>query len=121
MKRDFSHFKPDDALSSSRRNPIKETRKFMNISGITSTSPIAYPSSVSRPQAQPAGDQVSMSLSADTFSNLVSTAGQMPDVRSEVVDAYKSRIQSGEYPTQETLDGLVSTMGPSWLAQANAD
>ena len=55
-----------------------------------------------------------MSLSADTFSSLVSEANQMPDVRGEVVDAFKSRVQSGDYPSSETLDGLADVMGNHW-------
>jgi anti-sigma28 factor (negative regulator of flagellin synthesis) len=92
----------------------------MTISGVSTPGTIAYAQSVSRPAAQPAGDQVSMSLSPETYSSLVSQAGQMPDVRTEVVDAYKSRIQSGAYPTQETVDGLVDRMGGTWAANAQA-
>jgi hypothetical protein len=86
----------------------------MMISGISSTGSLAYGQAASRTPAQPPGDQVAMSLSADTFSSLVSDAGQMPDVRSEVVDAYKSRVQSGEYPSTETLDGLADLIGNHW-------
>ncbi len=94
--------------------------RFMTINGVSNAGAIAYAQPVSRPQAQPAGDQVSMSLSPETYSSLVTTAGQMPDVRTEVVDAYKARIQSGDYPTPETVDGLVDLMGPTWLTNAKA-
>jgi hypothetical protein len=92
----------------------------MMISGISSTGSLAYGQPASRTPAPPAGDQVSMSLSANTFSSLVSDAGQMPDVRNEVVDAYKSRVQSGEYPSSETLDGLADLMGNHWSKFAEA-
>ena len=92
------------------------------ISGLSSTNPIGYTPSASRPPAQPDdNDQVSMSISADTFSSLVQEAGQMPDVRSELVDAFKSRIQSGAYPSQDTVDGLVDKMGAAWLQSAGVD
>jgi hypothetical protein len=86
----------------------------MTISGISSSSSMAYGPSTVRAQAQPAGDQVSMSFSADTFSSLVNEAGQMPDVRGEVVDAFKARIQSGQYPSPQTLDGVADVMGDHW-------
>jgi hypothetical protein len=92
----------------------------MMISGISSTGSLAYGQAASRTPAQPPGDQVAMSLSADTFSSLVSDAGQMPDVRGEVVDAYKSRVQSGEYPSTETLDGLTDLIGNNWSQFAQA-
>ena len=92
----------------------------MTITGVSAAGAITYTPAASRPQAQPASDQVSMSLSPDTYSSLVSAAGQMPEVRGEVVDAFKSRIQSGEYPTSDTLDGLVDRMGGTWAANAQA-
>jgi anti-sigma28 factor (negative regulator of flagellin synthesis) len=104
---------PQKSLRSKNGAPIDRGRNMM-ISGISSSSSVAFGQPTARAQAQPAGDQVSMSLSADTFSNLVSEAGQMPDVRGEVVDAFKARIQSGEYPSPQTLDGLADVMGDHW-------
>ncbi len=92
--------------------------RFMTITGVSAAGAIAYSQAASRPQAQPAGDQVAMSLSPETYSSLVTAAGQFPEVRGEVVDAFKSRIQSGEYPAPETLDGLVDLMGGTWAANA---
>jgi hypothetical protein len=92
----------------------------MTIRGVSIPGTIAGAQSVLRPSTQPAGDQVSMSLSPETYSSLVSQASQMPEVRGEVVDAYKSRIQSGAYPTQATIDGLVNLMGGTWAANAQA-
>jgi hypothetical protein len=90
------------------------------ISPILSAASLAYvPMTSSRTQGQPsANDQVAMSLSPDTFSSLVSDASSMPEVRGEVVDAYKSQVQAGNYPTQETLDGLVDLMGGTWARSA---
>ncbi len=119
MKRDSSHPHSRNPLSSGAEKPMSKLR-FMTISGISNAGSITYTPSASRPQAQPAGDQVSMSLSPDTYSSLVSEAGQMPEVRSEVVDSFKSRIQSGDYPTQDTLDGLVDRMGGTWAANARS-
>jgi hypothetical protein len=92
----------------------------MTITGVTTAGAITYTPAASRPQAQPAGDQVSMSLSPETYSSLVTAAGQYPEVRGELVDAFKSRIQSGDYPTEDTLDGLVDLMGGTWAANAKA-
>jgi anti-sigma28 factor (negative regulator of flagellin synthesis) len=58
--------------------------------------------------------------SADSFSGLVQQAGQMPDVRSELVDSFKSRIQAGEYPTPETIDNLTDAIGSSIVRMADA-
>ncbi len=91
----------------------------MTISGFPSLASISFTPAASRVSTPTApGDQVAMSLSADTFSSLVQEAGQMPDVRGELVASYKARIQSGTYPTQETLDGLVDRMGSAWASQA---
>jgi anti-sigma28 factor (negative regulator of flagellin synthesis) len=68
---------------------------------------------------QPATDQAVLNHSADFFSSLVQEAGQMPEVRSEVVDAFKSRIQSGHYPPPEIIDGLTRLIGGN-LAQSAA-
>jgi hypothetical protein len=110
-------------LRSPDNDPIKRGG-YMTISGISSSSPLSYGQPTARTPAQPEGDQVSMSLSADTFSSLVSEAGQLPDVRSDVVDAYKSRVESGDYPSSKTLDGLADLMGSHWsqfAAAGNAD
>jgi len=92
------------------------------ISGINSLASLAYvPAGSTRtPAPEPASDQVSMSLSSDTFASLVSDASAMPEVRGEVVDAYKSQVQSGQYPAPEVLDGLVDLMGGTWAQSARA-
>ena len=61
-----------------------------------------------------------INFSPDSFSSLVSEAGQMPEVRNDVVDSFKSRIASGQYPTQATIAGLTNILGGSILQQANA-
>ena len=90
------------------------------ISGITSTAALAYmPPGSSRTSAPAAtGDQVAMSLSPETFSSLVQDAGSMPEVRGEVVDAYKAQVQTGHYPAQEVIDGLIDLMGGAWAKNA---
>jgi len=92
------------------------------ISGISSLAAAAYvPLASSRsPAAQPTGDQVAMSLSPDTFTSLVRTASAMPEVRGELVDTYKAQIQSGSYPSSDTLDGLVDLMGATWAQSARS-
>jgi anti-sigma28 factor (negative regulator of flagellin synthesis) len=117
MACDYFDFHSDNELSSRRLKPIKG-KGFMMISGLSSANSVSYTPSTPRAQVQPAGDQVAMSLSADTFSSLVQEAGQMPDVRSDLVDSFKSRIQSGTYPSQETVDGLADRMGATWSQSA---
>ena len=56
-------------------------------------------------------DRAEFNLSADSFSSLVQRANQMPEVRTELVDAYKSRIHSGHYPAQDVIDGLIHLIG----------
>ncbi len=45
----------------------------------------------------------------------------MPDVRSEVVDAYRSRIQAGNYPSEDTLAGLTRVIGGGVMQLAQTD
>lgn len=52
-------------------------------------------------------DEAALPPTAHAFSDLVSEAGLMPEVRSEVVDGYRARIHSGQYPSQDTLTGLM--------------
>ena len=69
---------------------------------------------------KPALDQAVINFSADSFSSLVKEAGQMPEVRSEVVDAFKTRIQSGEYPSQDVIAGLTDLIGGVVVQQARS-
>jgi hypothetical protein len=61
-----------------------------------------------------------INFSPDTFSSLVQEANQMPEVRSEVVDSFKARIQSGEYPSQDVIEGLTDLIGGSIVQQAKS-
>ena len=92
------------------------------ISSINSAASLAYlPALSPRNSArQPAGDQLAMSLSPDTFAGLVRDAGSMPEVRSDLVDAYKSQVRTGNYPTEDDLDGLIDLMGGTWASQASS-
>lgn len=93
----------------------------MTITGTTSTVPLAYAQAGSRAQTpqQPSGDQVSMSISPETFSSLVSTASSMPEVRTELVDAYKAQVDKGHYPAQDVIEGLINLMGGTWSHAAS--
>jgi hypothetical protein len=93
----------------------------MMISGLSSLASISFSPLPARPQTVTAsGDRLAMSLSADTFSSLVREAGRMPEVRSNVIGSFKSRIQAGSYPTDSTLDRLANLMGGAWARQAQA-
>ena len=72
------------------------------------------------PGEPPASDQVMINFSPDSFSSLVKEAGQMPEVRSEVVGAYKARIQAEQYPSQEIIAGLTRLIGGGILQLAQS-
>jgi anti-sigma28 factor (negative regulator of flagellin synthesis) len=95
----------------------------MQINGATTSIPIynnVGKNNSTTPAAKPALDQAVIGFSGSSFSSLVSEANSQPDVRSEVVESYKSRIQSGAYPTQDTLSGLVDVIGGSIVKAAQA-
>ena len=86
----------------------------MQISGVT-TSQVIPLLKATTPQAggtaSDNSDRAELNLSANSFSSLVHDANQMPDVRSEVVDSFKSRIQAGHYPAQDVIAGLTRLIG----------
>jgi hypothetical protein len=45
----------------------------------------------------------------------------MPEVRGEVVDAFKARIQSGHYPSQDIVEGLLHLVGGAIAQQAKGN
>jgi anti-sigma28 factor (negative regulator of flagellin synthesis) len=95
----------------------------MQINGI-STSPSIPVDRSTTPQKQTESsdqDQAVISPSADLFSSLVSQANQMPEVRSDLVASFKSRIAAGDYPEQSVISGLTDVLGGSILQAAQAD
>jgi hypothetical protein len=91
----------------------------MQINGFsTSPSLPVQRTNMSQP-AQEVSDQAVLHVSLDTFSGLVQQAGAMPEVRGEVVDSFKARIQSGQYPSPETVAGLVDVIGGSIVKLAS--
>jgi len=70
---------------------------------------------------KPAVDQAVINFSPSSFSNLVQEAGQFPDVRSELVESFKARIQSGAYPSQEDISGLTNILGGHILQLAQSE
>ena len=83
----------------------------MQIHSITSSPSIPMQKTSSAPVGKAAADQAVLNFSPDSFSSLVKEAGQIPEVRSEVVEAFKSRIQAGNYPTQDAIAGLTDLIG----------
>lgn len=88
----------------------------MQISNITTSTVIPAVKATSSPQPAPVAadtttDRAEFHLSASSFSSLVHQASQMPEVRSEVVDAFKTRIQAGHYPGEDIVAGLTKLMG----------
>jgi len=86
----------------------------MQIGNITSSTSFSVAKTASSPAenlAPAPSDQAVLNFSADSFSSLVKEASQMPDVRSELVDSFKSRIHSGHYPSQDIVDGLTRLIG----------
>ncbi len=93
----------------------------MQINGISASSYVTGNKNNSAASPKPALDQAVIGFSADSFSKLVKQASQMPEVRSEVVDAFKSRIQSGAYPPPEVIEGLTHVIGGPLARQAQLD
>ena len=83
----------------------------MQISSVTTSLSIPVVKSNTFPSDKPTSDQAVLNFSADTFTSLVKQASQMPDVRSEVVDAYKARVNAGHYPAQDVIAGLTRLIG----------
>ena len=112
-------------LSNGGIGPIKQLR-LMQISSFSLSSPSVSPikaSTTSAPTAAPATaeqSEASFTNSADSFSNLVAQASQVPDVRSDLVDSFKSRIAAGQYPTSDTIDSLTDTLGSSIFQLADS-
>jgi len=95
----------------------------MQINSIN-TSPAVPVNKATTPQATntvPSNlDHAEFNLSADSFSSLVQQASQMPEVRTELVDAFKSRIQSGQYPSQDVVEGLSQMIGAGVMQAAKS-
>ena len=89
-----------------------------NITSSTSFSVAKTTSSSAGNAAPETSDQAVLNFSADSFADLVRQAGQMPDVRSEVVDSFKARIQAGHYPSQDVIAGLTRLIGGGLSQQA---
>ncbi len=93
----------------------------MQISGYSITTSIPMGKTTPPPTSAPATtDEAVINFSPVSFSGLVKEASQMPDVRSDLVDSFRARIQSGQYPSEDTLSGLVDTIGASIVRQANS-
>jgi len=90
----------------------------MQINGVSSSLPATFLKPAPSPQGTaPVGDQVSISTSAEVFSSLVGQVGKMPEVRGEMVDAYKVRVAAG-YPGPLDVEGLANLMGSTWMRNA---
>ena len=85
----------------------------MQINGISISPSIPMERTKTAQPVDAPSDEAVLNVSAGSFSSLVQQAGSMPEVRSEVVDAYKSRIAAGQYPSPETISGLVDVIGGS--------
>ncbi len=92
----------------------------MQISGFSIPTSIPMEKNTTSPTPKVATDQAVINFSPVSFSGLVREASQMPEVRSDLVESFRAKIQSGQYPTDETLSGLVDTIGASIVRQANS-
>jgi anti-sigma28 factor (negative regulator of flagellin synthesis) len=107
------------SLIKERGTPIPGVR-FMQISGISTSLSIPMGKINSSQVSKPARDEAVLNFSTNSFSSMVKQAGQMPEVRSEVVDAFKARIQSGQYPSQDVIAGLTDLIGGAIVQQARS-
>ncbi len=63
----------------------------------------------SSPKAEDA-DQAALQITSPTFTSLVQEAKSYPEVRSEVVAAYKAQVASGHYPPSDVISGLAGLL-----------
>lgn len=56
-------------------------------------------------------DRVELSKEAESIMSYVQQVKEMPEVRSEVVESFKSRIRDGNYPPPAIIEGLMYLMG----------
>jgi hypothetical protein len=123
MKRTNLPSKTKLPLNKNGKGPISGLRlmQISSFSASLSTLPSKTMSS-SSPAPKPSSGQAetNFSTSADSFSGLVQQAGQMPEVRGEVVDSFKARIQAGQYPTPDAIDNLTDVIGSSIVQMADS-
>jgi anti-sigma28 factor (negative regulator of flagellin synthesis) len=92
----------------------------MNINSATATSHLTFEKTSTLSVAKNTSDKAVMNTSADSFVSLVQQASSVPEVRSELVDAYKSRISAGHYPAQDVIEGFIHLMGGRLAQMANS-
>jgi anti-sigma28 factor (negative regulator of flagellin synthesis) len=109
MRRQKKQKSSDLSLRNKRGNPIAKLR----VMQITSTStvpylPVSTSSGTTKPTA-PAQDSEppALALTSPTFFALVQEAKSYPEVRSELVAAYKAQVASGHYPAPDVISGLA--------------
>jgi len=84
----------------------------MEISSVSSSQAFFAPARMASSAFETqSSDQAMMNIDPDTFSSFVKEAGAEPEVRQDVVDSFKAKIASGDYPPQETVDGLANSIG----------
>jgi hypothetical protein len=103
----------------------------MQISSISTTQLLPVANSTASGQSFSQSDYVGsyaessdgavLNNSADSFSSLVQTANAMPEIRSEVVDAYKARIRTGHYPSEDIVAGLTRLVGGAIAQQLKTE
>jgi hypothetical protein len=121
MKRKKPSTRAEKPLMNYWESPMNGVR-FMQISGLSfSPSVPMEKTSSSSPSPKAVTDQAVMNFSSDSFSSLVQQASELPEVRSDLVDSFKARIQAGQYPDQDTLSGLADAIGGGIVQQAGMD
>jgi anti-sigma28 factor (negative regulator of flagellin synthesis) len=113
MKPLYHNSFPQNLLRKDGITPITGGRT-MQISSVSTTSLIPVQrsaSSQSTGQTTSSTDSAEINFSADTFSSLVKDASNEPDVRTDLVNSFKSRIHSGHYPAQDVIAGLTKLLG----------
>jgi anti-sigma28 factor (negative regulator of flagellin synthesis) len=102
-----------DSLRKRADHPIKKS-KAMQINSATTIPflPVTAGLGTAKTATTPStnSDQAVMNTSASTFASLVEEAKSYPEVRSSVVEAYKSAIASGKYPSDQVMAGLAKTL-----------
>ena len=100
-------------LSKPGDSPIAEVRVMqVNSATVVPFFPVVIggTNNASTTSTPPQIDHALLHVTAENFTNLVKAAKAYPEVRNDVVSAYKSQLANGSYPSDQTIAGLASRL-----------
>ncbi len=127
MKRRILKKYPRSGLKKRRGVPMKGI-KFMHISSQATSIPFTFNrvtsqsySFVHETDDAAASDSAVLNIDPSQFTSLVDAAKSTPEVRSDLVDSFKARISSGEYPSAGVVSGLTDVLSGVLAQRASQD